>query len=473
MKDAFENSFKENLDNFELPYDASAWSAMQAKLDATSAAGSNNFDQKVKESLSGNEYPYNPAAWTAMSKKLDAKKGGKGKWYIAASILAVVSVAGYLLMTADTEQTKDQNAQNTVQTSKANSTKTNNSNNKSSNSTTNSTSIVDPSNLSQQNTANGSNNNSQRTQNANTPADQNVIPNNSNEPNNSGTGGDHRNSGNSQGNPTTVTANNHSTQIAEKKWDYISPKIENICFGTISKIKNDNDYPLVIINPNGQVWTSAENTQTPFNPAVDGTHRVGYMKKNRFIEQESFTVNPSPKADFEFVDLSKIFLDGLPTTEVRTSSTGKTFTWNYENGTEYGTEAELHFYKKGVHVIELTVEGATGCESTVTKTVNIDENYNLMANTGFYPMGIDPRTNVFMPYSLTKRDVQFTMIILDPNDGHLIYETSDASKGWDGVDRQTGSLVQMEKVYIWKVNLNNPEKGESSEYAGTIMPLAK
>jgi len=125
MKDAFENSLKENLENFELLYDASSWASLQSKLDARAAAGSNGFDQQVKESLSSNEYPYNPAAWTAMSKKLDAKKGGKGKWYIAASILAVASVTAYLVLTNETERKQDQNGARTVQSVDATSVKTN------------------------------------------------------------------------------------------------------------------------------------------------------------------------------------------------------------------------------------------------------------------------------------------------------------------------------------------------------------
>ncbi|MDB4516547.1 hypothetical protein N9089_03005 [Crocinitomicaceae bacterium] len=474
MKDAFENSLKENLENFELPYDASAWASMQSKLDATAAAGSNGFDKQVKESLSSNEYPYNPAAWTAMSKKLDAKKGGKGKWYIAASILAIASVTAYLVLTNETERKQDQNGSRTAQSVDATSVKTNPNEKRN----TNTSKATLTSENQEKNAANQNEVVSKQTTSTNQtqPSGTNTAVNAINNANNANNSGNNNLSNNnaSPNNPiVTVIPTDPNGENTTRPVTYISPEIGNVCLGTITKIKNYNEFPLVIVNPNGQVWTSAENTKTPFNPTVDGTHRLGYMKKNRFIEKERFSVNPTPKADFEFVDLSKKFLDGMPSTEVRTSSVGQSFTWSYENGTEYGTEAELHFYKKGVHVIELTVVGATGCESTVTKTVNIDENYNLMANTGFYPMGIDPRTNSFMPYSLTKRDVQFTMIILDPNDGHLIYETSDASKGWDGIDRQTGSLVQMEKAYIWKVNLSNPEKGESSEYAGTIMPLAK
>jgi len=35
----------------------------------------------------------------------------------------------------------------------------------------------------------------------------------------------------------------------------------------------------------------------------------------------------------------------------------------------------------------------------------------------------------------------------------------------------TGELVEENKSYVWKVVLQNPEKGESPEYMGTIVRL--
>ena len=63
------------------------------------------------------------------------------------------------------------------------------------------------------------------------------------------------------------------------------------------------------------------------------------------------------------------------------------------------------------------------------------------------------------------------MIILDPTDGHMVYKTSDASKGWDGTDMKTGSPVAYEKSYIWKVVILNPEANEQNEYGGNIIPI--
>ena len=108
MKDAFENSFKQSLDNFELPYDSSAWDAMRSRLDA-GAAGTDAFEQQMKESLNANDYPYNATAWSALENRLDSgKKGGSKFWYIAAGIVLIAAISTYALYPSEKESTTAQ-----------------------------------------------------------------------------------------------------------------------------------------------------------------------------------------------------------------------------------------------------------------------------------------------------------------------------------------------------------------------------
>ena len=76
-----------------------------------------------------------------------------------------------------------------------------------------------------------------------------------------------------------------------------------------------------------------------------------------------------------------------------------------------------------------------------------------------------------MPYALTKRDAAFKMIIIDPSNGAVIFETMNADQPWTGINKNTGELVEDKKSYVWKVVLQNPEKGESPEYMGTVIRL--
>jgi hypothetical protein len=61
------------------------------------------------------------------------------------------------------------------------------------------------------------------------------------------------------------------------------------------------------------------------------------------------------------------------------------------------------------------------------------------------------------------------MIILDPDNLGIVFETTEASNPWTGIDRRDGKMVPAQKAYIWKVSLSNPEQGEKSEYKGTIV----
>ena len=42
---------------------------------------------------------------------------------------------------------------------------------------------------------------------------------------------------------------------------------------------------------------------------------------------------------------------------------------------------------------------------------------------------------------------------------------------WDGIDRNTGKLVDENKSFVWKVILENPEINEKPEYIGTVVRL--
>ena len=76
-----------------------------------------------------------------------------------------------------------------------------------------------------------------------------------------------------------------------------------------------------------------------------------------------------------------------------------------------------------------------------------------------------------MPYALTERNTDFSMLIIDPTNGVTLFETSDATNGWNGTNRTTGQLVDANKAFIWIVKLKNPLPGEKSEYKGTIVRM--
>jgi len=112
-------------------------------------------------------------------------------------------------------------------------------------------------------------------------------------------------------------------------------------------------------------------------------------------------------------------------------------------------------------------------ESTEESVSVIDEKQeikfpsNLFAINVFNPNSSDSRFNRFIPHALTQRRVSFKMIILDPRDGGTVYETTETSMPWNGIDRRNGYEAEA-KSYVWRVELINPNPGEAKVYQGTI-----
>lgn len=134
---------------------------------------------------------------------------------------------------------------------------------------------------------------------------------------------------------------------------------------------------------------------------------------------------------------------------------------------ESGNELIVNpFVEKKVTVTAQTTD-QNGCTVKKEMTVRLDEQYNLLAATGFNPLSNDARNNRFMPFALTQRDTPFELTIMDPNTQTVVFRSSDASMGWDGTGRN-GDLVPLNSTWLWRVVMKNPLPGEPKEYKGLI-----
>ena len=248
--------------------------------------------------------------------------------------------------------------------------------------------------------------------------------------------------------------------------------IENSCLGESISIPNKNDINLIITDPIGSKSIIKSNKSLTYTPESEGKYTVGYFENDEFITVENFNVLSSPKIDFSIDDQTK-YENGLPTINLSTNAIGTSYIWSFEGqkGTISGKDVKAHYFNKGAYSISLTVQGSNGCKASEVKTVNVDDDYNLLAVTAFDPLSNDIRKNSFIPFALTQRSVDFNMIILDPKDGAIIFESNDTTNPWKGIDRRNGQLVDSNKTYIWRVIIENPEKGETTEYKGTILRM--
>ena len=418
----------------------------------------NSLENSIKESVKGYELPYDPSAWEAMSKKLDqvmpVSPKSNLKWYLggAATIAVIVTTIALWPSDKSTSNESVKTAQNEVSN-------TNNTTNTENTSATTSNNKSDNTNT----TTNDASTNDVEVVNDVNPVKQilnevNVITplkvNNSNQNTNQAV------------NPISYTG---ISPITSKKIEIAD--INNICLGESISIVNKNDVNLTVFDPNGTKTIIKSNKTTSITPEIDGKYTIGYTENGQ-LTSKSFNVVPLPKPDFS-IDDQNSYENGLPSINVSATTSGYSYTWDLENqkGSVFGKDISVHYFNKGSYKVSLTIQGANGCKGTETKTIQIADDYNLLAVNAFDPSSNDNRLNSFMPFALTQRNVDFSMIIIDPKDGAVIFETNDATNHWTGTDKRNGQMVPANKAYIWKVVIQNPVKGEKSEYKSTIIRL--
>lgn len=418
----------------------------------------NNLENNFKESLRNFEVPYNKAAWTSMNAKLNEVMptgiigGANYKWIAAISAIVITAASVLYIYSSDKNLannkvriSEDGSTNKTSNNKNELTTTTSNENDRENKITDQASSVLIP-----------STNKQDLEHNIESGASDIELIENLDIP------------------PINDTDQDASNQSAGENLNpnqnksIILPSLVDICAGEKVKIHNSNDVSLTIEGANLQILVTPNTTKTvSFN--APGTYKIYGISDA--IETETFNVKTLPKVDF-IIDNENSYEGGLPVTFL-TATDGQNVTWTFNGINATGQNTNAHFFTKGNHEITLSTNGSNGCKNTVAHDHYVKTDYNLMAVNSFIPNDSDPRNNTFMPYALTQRNVKFNLIIIDPTDGRTVYQTNDFSRGWDGTDRKTGQAVKYQASYIWKVVLENPERGERNEYAGNIIPISK
>jgi len=164
---------------------------------------------------------------------------------------------------------------------------------------------------------------------------------------------------------------------------------------------------------------------------------------------------------------------GVPVVHITAESNAQQIDWTSSNGhfiQQKSKSIEFYAWNKQTYKVSAKLS-QEDCNLSESIQIQQDQTYNLLAVNAFNPQSRDERNARFMPYALTIRDVQFQLIIIDPDNGSVLYKTSDAQNAWDGIDQRNGQLIPAQKAYIWKVVLENPLPGEKNTYTGTIVRI--
>jgi gliding motility-associated-like protein len=143
------------------------------------------------------------------------------------------------------------------------------------------------------------------------------------------------------------------------------------------------------------------------------------------------------------------------------------FYWNLGDGTQKAENKFTHLFRhKGNYIIKLTSKNAMGCESTATKNIAINEDFNLQAPNAFSPNG-DGKNDTWIPLSLQNGDYEFYLNIFDKS-GKLVYSTKNKNQPWDGRNIETNEMVKSGESFVWIAIVKNIN-GKDSEFKGSIV----
>lgn len=424
----------------------------------------NNLDNTIRESLKDFEMPYDPAAWEALSAKLDAQatpiegaaKSGLYKWLLTGALVGAVGVGSYLLW----PESPNEVTQKEPLTTEANKTlnektdKVETEEIRVSNPSENDVHQIEQSSkvevternedTPQQNVENRSVENKGDVD--NTSLNSTILE-----------GEDYR-------------GKNIEPPVEKNKTNYISGNLsfDVVCKGDNAVVTNQGTANDVVRFNFNDEWIVLKQGQS-FSLKPETSFVLTFVDKaGEEIERRDVKVYDSPSANFGFE--ANIFEKGLPIVICEAYGDYASYVWTFD-GEEKEDKSEVshHFFEKGDYNVSLKVVDRNGCENTLTKTIQIHEKYNLMAVDAFKPNSPDPRSRTFMPYSLTEREVKFHLTIVDPINNEVVFESSDAKNTWDGVHQRTGVMTPRGKAYVWKVQIFNSLPNERPIYKGTII----
>jgi hypothetical protein len=248
--------------------------------------------------------------------------------------------------------------------------------------------------------------------------------------------------------------------------------VRDLCVGENQTIENKNTFDINLIQQsNKKVVAIIKSKQSfTFQAQEAGIYELTTKSLESDLNSTTFEVKKATKPVVT-LESEVLYVKGVPTIKASSENTVNSI-WKVNGKMISQNQSDIEFnpYFAGKYTVSLSCND-NGCVSTSEESVQISEDYKLLAPNAFNPNSFDIKNQTFMPFALTQRDVKFTMIILDPKNGGLLYETDDASQPWTGIDKRNGQMTPSNQVYIWKVKIQNPLPGEPNEYKGTITKL--
>lgn len=216
--------------------------------------------------------------------------------------------------------------------------------------------------------------------------------------------------------PVTFTDASMISAGSIVSWEYVFPG------GSTSSLQNSN-------------FTFSGSGSFPVSLTVQSALGCEHTVTN------AINVNAGPNADFTINPNPALALENVFFTDASTGNQLVNWYWNFGDGEGDNAQNTIHNYSDGGNFpITLIITDINGCEDTLIQQLSIA--LLPVLPTGFTPNG-DNENDVFIIRGGPFKTVDFKIY---NNWGQLIYESTDANEGWNGM--YSGENAPL-GVYTW------------------------
>jgi gliding motility-associated-like protein len=150
------------------------------------------------------------------------------------------------------------------------------------------------------------------------------------------------------------------------------------------------------------------------------------------------------------------------------------YQWFFGDGATSNAIDPTHTYPEIEGTYEVTLVASTpfGCTDTVRSIVNVAEELIFYLPNTFTPDGND-FNETFQPVFTSGYDPFDFHLMIFNRWGELIFESYDASIGWDGTygGKTNGGKIVKDGTYVWKIEVKTKLNDERKMFVGHVNVL--
>ena len=183
-------------------------------------------------------------------------------------------------------------------------------------------------------------------------------------------------------------------------------------------------------------------------------------------------VELTPVASF-YANPSQVTTDYPVSTMVNTSQDAVAYSWDFGDGTGGNTDfMPVHTFPGSdvtTYTVELVVYSLTGCTDTARVNLQVYEDIVYFVPNAFTPDD-DSFNQTFKPVFTSGYDPYDYSMFIYNRWGQVIFESHDASVGWDGTYGNASGIV-MDGTYVWTIEFKVTQTSQRKKIEGHVNVL--